>query len=355
MILLFDAKRGFVAEEGLAVEPRLARLAIVHSSGLERLDWALPEPALDEDTAPLPDTKKGLKQQKKEAREQKKIAASRKRALKRQQDFPNAEDADFNPFLCRKAIRDMYAKACQLNKAQEASRDHKVLQYHLVALYKSDLEHLLPEEWLNDNNILLVYEVIEQRFLKDNGLRNQQIKLLSPALVQLLLHYPNASEVEGLLPVSELKKLKFVFIPINFMDDYEDVDLESDNNGDHWALCVLNLLENKLLVYDSMEADDDKLVQELVKRLQLCPSLFRKNSRIDIVNMKCAQQDNFDDCGVYVVMITCYLMRVLLGDEDVDYRVNLDISKVRFNALEGRRLMMEMVFRLAANLGKKGE
>lgn len=353
MLLLFDPHRGYVAEEGEVLEPRLTRLGIVHSSGLDRLDWGLPEPETVEFSAPVPETKKGLKQQRKEAREEKKLAASRRRAAKRQQEMSVSENTDFNPFVCRKAIKDLFMKTCQLKPDLEASRDHKVLQYHLVALYKSDLEHLMPGEWLNDNNILLVYELVEQTFLNVGDLRSQQITLLLPALVHLILHYPNASAVEALLPVSELKKLKFVFIPVNFLDDY-DVDLESDNNGDHWALCVLNLIENKLLVYDSMETeDDDKLVKELVKRLQFCPSLFRKNSKIDIVRMKCAQQDNFDDCGVYVVMVTCYLMRVLLGDDDDGYRVNLDISNVRFNALEGRRLMMEIVFRLAATAANK--
>ena len=44
-----------------------------------------------------------------------------------------------------------------------------------------------------------------------------------------------------------------------------DVDLEDANNGDHWSLGVLSLLDNTLYVYDSMQMNDDKISEIQLK------------------------------------------------------------------------------------------
>ena len=65
-----------------------------------------------------------------------------------------------------------------------------------------------------------------------------------------------------------------MYVPVNYIDDVESTDLEDNNNGDHWFLCVLNILEGKLLVYDSMvsDDDDDSLLEEWGKRVCALPS-----------------------------------------------------------------------------------
>ena len=61
--------------------------------------------------------------------------------------------------------------------------------------------------------------------------------------------------------------------------------------------------------------------------------------------MKCAQQDNFDDCGVYVIMFTCLLVSLLLSGEPTLF----DLANVRLDGLQGRLSIMELVHRIATS------
>lgn len=155
------------------------------------------------------------------------------------------------------------------------------------------------------------------------------------------MHFPD--DVESLLPVDELKSLKLIFLPINFIDEM-DVDLEDANNGDHWSLGVLSLLDNTLYVYDSMQIDDDEIseiqLKKLVQKLQSCNTIV--HGKLKLRHLKCDQQQNFDDCGVYVIMITCYLINQLLHQDEM----SLDISRVKFNPLDARLYIMKLISRL---------
>ena len=123
-----------------------------------------------------------------------------------------------------------------------------------------------------------------------------------------------------------------------------DVDLEDANNGDHWSLGVLSLLDDTLYVYDSMQIDDDEIseiqLKKLVQKLQSCNTIV--HGKLKLRHLKCDQQQNFDDCGVYVIMITCYLINQLLHQDEM----SLDISRVKFNPLDARLHIMKLISRL---------
>lgn len=141
----------------------------------------------------------------------KKINASRRRKLKREQELDNKGESkfpDFKPYLAKQELKALFSSIVK-STCQNSKADAKILQYHSIALYKSDLEHILPGEWLNDNNISLIYELIIQIFIKHGRKFSNQIQLLFPSLIQLLMHFPD--DVESLLPVDELKSLKLIF------------------------------------------------------------------------------------------------------------------------------------------------
>lgn len=327
------------------------------TNGLQELPWDLylPEERDGDESdgenkgktrSPTPSSppKKLSKLEKREARQAKKVNATRRRKLKRDQELAsNGVDPkipEFKPFLAKRELRTLFNQIVE-EKCESGKADSKILQYHSIALYKSDLEYILPGEWLNDNNISLIYEFIMQMFIKSGRTFSNQIQLLFPSVIQLLTHFPD--DVEALLPVDDLKKLKFIFLPLNFIDD-EDYDLEDANNGDHWALGVLCLMNNTLYVYDSMQIDDDDAtdaqLKNLAKKLQSCKSFVHGKIKVQILN--CDQQQNFDDCGVYVIMITCYLISQLLFQDEM----SLDISNVKFNPLDARLYIMKLVSRL---------
>lgn len=319
------------------------------NNGLQTLPWDLYLPEETDDLLLASDntstsTPKPLtKQEKREAKQLKKINASRRRKLKREQELDNKGESkfpDFKPYLAKQELKALFSSIVK-STCQNSKADAKILQYHSIALYKSDLEHILPGEWLNDNNISLIYELIIQIFIKHGRKFSNQIQLLFPSLIQLLMHFPD--DVESLLPIDELKSLKLIFLPINFIDEM-DVDLEDANNGDHWSLGVLSLLDNTLYVYDSMQIDDDEIseiqLKKLVQKLQSCNTIV--HGKLKVRHLKCDQQQNFDDCGVYVIMITCYLINQLLHQDEM----SLDISRVKFNPLDARLYIMKLISRL---------
>lgn len=319
------------------------------NNGLQTLPWDLYLPEETDDLLLASDntstsTPKPLtKQEKREAKQLKKINASRRRKLKREQELDNKGESkfpDFKPYLAKQELKALFSSIVK-STCQNSKADAKILQYHSIALYKSDLEHILPGEWLNDNNISLIYELIIQIFIKHGRKFSNQIQLLFPSLIQLLMHFPD--DVESLLPIDELKSLKLIFLPINFIDEM-DVDLEDANNGDHWSLGVLSLLDNTLYVYDSMQIDDDEIseiqLKKLVQKLQSCNTIV--HGKLKVRHLKCDQQQNFDDCGVYVIMITCYLINQLLHQDEM----SLDISRVKFNPLDARLHIMKLISRL---------
>ncbi|EMG50479.1 Ubiquitin-like-specific protease, putative [Candida maltosa Xu316] len=315
--IIYDEHKGYCLTNEDAIESETT-----FTNGLEELPWDIYLPDIDDENDPPTPTvtpKKISKSEKREAKQMKKINASRRRKMQREQELDtngtSVKVPEFRPFLAKRELKSLF-NSIILNTCEDPKKDSKILQYHSIALYKSDLEHILPGEWLNDNNISLIYELISNIFIKNGRTLSNQIQLLFPSVIQLMMHLPD--DVEGFLPVDDLKKSKFIFLPINFIDE-DDVDLEDANNGDHWALGVLSLLDNTLYFYDSMQIDDDEVTEKQLKnlanKLQSCKSFV--HGKIKICVLKCDQQRNFDDCGVYVIMISCYLINQLLHKDEV--------------------------------------
>uniref|UniRef100_A0A0L0NTB1 Ubiquitin-like protease family profile domain-containing protein n=1 Tax=Candidozyma auris TaxID=498019 RepID=A0A0L0NTB1_CANAR len=323
----------------------------VATNGFDRLNWDVHLDPKDEEaeassgTEEAAEPKKLSRKMKKELKLQKKANARRLRLAKRGISEAVLENTGFNEYTAKQEIKRIHNRIVSRMPLQGVS-DFKVFHYESIAFYKSDVDHLVPGEWLNDNNIALVYELLTKYFLKETPF-GHEVLLLYPSLVQLFLHYPSVEEVASILPQKELSKLKLVFIPFNFVDSM--IDLEDANNGDHWALCVLSIMEKRLYVFDSMSSEDDHedemLLRQLAKRLQ--SAIFKPKDTLSVMKMPCDQQDNFDDCGVFCIMFTVYLVAQVISGEPID----IDIRDVNFNALSGRLFMMELVKRLSEKDG----
>lgn len=347
--------------KGLCFSPeKHPERSLVHSDGLDQFDWELVLPEVEISPPPteaaedLP--KKKGKEARKERKEMKKhrktspIAAVAHAKLARAglTSSSSSDVEDFNPYVAKKRLTSLHF---QISKTVLGDGDTKLFKFELVDIYKSDVDYLLPEEWLNDNNISFVYEMLITYFLKPHDF-GFHIHLFFPALTQLFLHYPIEEDLQGMLPMKDLAKLKVVFLPFNFIDSDDYVDLEDANNGDHWALCVLSIPERKLYVYDSMAFEgenDDALLHKLSLRLQ--KTLFKPNEKITMLKMKCDQQQNFDDCGVFLIMFSCYLIAKLLSEEPTD----LGLANVKFNPMLGRMKIMEIIYKLALEAQRNKE
>lgn len=208
-------------------------------------------------------------------------------------------------------IKRLYHRLCK----HVGHSDVKLLHYHSVSFYASDLKYVLPGEWINDNIICLVFEYLSQIYLQNT----KEISLIYPSIIQLVL-YSDA----GIITKDDFPNAKFIFLPIN---DSEE--------GDHWFLGLLDLLQSKLFIYDSMISDNSELIKKLVHKLQKAGIV---SGKVKVVVINCQQQGNSDDCGIYLIMITCYLVNMMMTEP-----INFDIAKVRFSSLRGRWDIMRLV------------
>ncbi len=75
------------------------------------------------------------------------------------------------------------------------SHHDRILDYHDTSLYKEDIFNLRDDQWLNDNNLSFVYELLEIKQLSKSERTNYgnypgPIVLLRPSMVYLLAHSP---------------------------------------------------------------------------------------------------------------------------------------------------------------------
>lgn len=336
MPVVIDPHKGicFVAE---------AALPSFFSCGLDQLDWdshISPAPEPSPVVENVPQTRKQRKQEKKQA-----VAARRRR--QRLESLGGSEGKSERKTRLSDAAASQRLSNLRLSLNKRAI-DDVVATIGLIKLFRSDIELLMPEQWLNDNNIAFVYEALWTHFLRPHEF-GSHVYLMYPALVQILVHYPIESEIKEILPLQPLLELKLVFLPFNFVD--ADTFMEDANVGDHWALALLCVPEKTLYIYDSMAVDSDgAFIKRFVERIE--KTIFKRGT-ITVRHMKCAQQDNFDDCGVYVIMFTCILVSLLLSGEPTLF----DLANVRLDGLQGRLSIMELVHRVAtsADTNKEGE
>lgn len=206
----------------------------------------------------------------------------------------------------------------------------KILHYHSIALFKDDLGLLLPGNWLNDNNIAFIFEWLTHTHLAP------RTSLVFPSIVQLLVHFPLLDDLSSLIPT---KDTDYVFLPLNDIEDFQETDLEAVNTGDHWLLCVYSYRSSRLYVYDSADDTNDELLEALAKRIEI----GTKTRKVEITKMVCDQQPNEDDCGVYVLMITCALLKKITDHIENNETQLLDILSLKFDATSARMFMMNLV------------
>lgn len=209
----------------------------------------------------------------------------------------------------------------------------KVLHYQSIAFFKEDLQLLLPGNWLNDNNIALIYEWISHNHLPE------KISLVFPSIVQILVHFPVLDDIASLIPT---KNTDYIFLPLNDTENFEESDLEAANTGEHWLLCVYSCRSSRLYVYDSADDTNDELLTALAKRIEI----GTKTRKVQITKMECDQQPNEDDCGVYVMMITCALINKLNEQIENNETLLLDILNLKFDANAARMYMMNLIKQL---------
>lgn len=298
MAIRFDEYKGFVLDPHLSIH-RPEEL----TTGIDKLPIKSIL-ALNETDGDIVNV--SSKKSKRAERQQQQRVRMSKRKLKQ-----TTKSLDDNPYKVTNEIKKIYSK---YNVKQEI----KLLQYGSVSLYSTDLTQVLPGEWINDNIISIIYEYLNINCL-DTDIMKKSITLMVPSVVQLIA-YTDFDIIEA----KDFKQLKFIFLPINETEE-----------GDHWVLGVLNLLENKFLIYDSMTGDIIDIYSRLLEKFI---KLGIVSNQMQIQQMKIEQQTNFDDCGVYLLMISCYLIHMLINEE-----VNFDLKSIKLDPITGRLHILKLI------------
>lgn len=251
----------------------------------------------------------------------------------------------------RSMARDSKATAAQLAAlhksivAPYASDSDVVVRYRGLPVYVSDVANLLDDSWLNDSNILYVYELLEAVQLPRLAARAAHLAyakplhpctvvLLPPLMVFLLMH-SQASLLVGVVPA--LEKALFVFLPVN---DNEDVGVAE--GGSHWLLVVVCMAERRALVVDTQAGANARESADAVRAVERYLQSAGETVQFKVETMPCFQQENGSDCGILVCQLTAVMVERLLSVGEGE-RVDMRVGGVEVDANAGRLWIMEVV------------
>ncbi|KAL1227234.1 Protein SHQ1 [Trichinella pseudospiralis] len=172
-----------------------------------------------------------------------------------------------------------------MNKA-----DPVVLTYYDVSLRQSDVELLKGRNWLNDQILSFCFEYFTQVVFPDFA---DSVAFIEPAVIHWIKLDSDTDSLHEVLPW--LKK-SLLLIPVNDSDS-------AAGGGHHWSLLVYRKEQEKFEYYNS------SLYSNLIGVKGLANKIFRlvhyKEENIpsaEVVEIPCAKQINYYDCGLYVII-----------------------------------------------------
>lgn len=198
-------------------------------------------------------------------------------------------------------------------------------RHDLDCYLNSDDWHSL-DGWLTDNVIQFACEVIEKNCLLEAS--RGDIHMLHPTAC--LLARTNPKDV---LEHFNFDKKSWIFCPVNNAS-------QSGTGGDHWSLLIISNETNISYYLDSMLGSNYNIEHPTVS-LRIAKEM--NDSICDFLHIKrelhiipCAQQTNFSDCGVYVVLYILWVCTFIL---------NNDASWIEKGVKDKKFLQMASIFR----------
>ena len=206
-----------------------------------------------------------------------------------------------------------------------------VLNYHNRLLRKSDLLLLEKGCWLNDNIIAFYFEYLERTFQSQF---NAKVTFLNPSTSQMA-KFMSCEDLSSMLEGLNLSSADFSFIAVN-----DNISAE-DPGGSHWSLLFFDRGNKKFSHFDSFDKSNAASAEVLVnnfKHILACPDSVT-------IHVKCPQQANCYDCGVFVISYTDFLSRTLLG---IEHRP-IDEVVTQGSVEEQRKRIIDLIHSLAIN------
>ncbi|GMF00207.1 unnamed protein product [[Candida] boidinii] len=238
-------------------------------------------------------------------------------------------------------LKQIYKEILKIIENKNISNNNNIATIEDISLNKEDLYNFLEDEWLNDNNIAFIYElllkyqinpILNKKYKFPNKeLVENTIHLLMPTFTFLLMHSTDPNLLKGVLP--PIEKSKFIFLPVN-----DNEDLGVGEGGSHWSLLLISLVDNTAIIYDSMLLANETETLRLIKNLEVYLGVKLKVINDD----QTPQQINGNDCGLLVIINSIILLNRILNVPNDTY-LNLNLHNLLVNAVDGRLFIMNLV------------
>ncbi|CAK7245311.1 MAG: hypothetical protein STHCBS139747_006887 [Sporothrix thermara] len=226
-------------------------------------------------------------------------------------------------------------RSTQLTLEQNASKTY--LSYHAVTLTYEDVR-VLRNGWLTDNNITFWEEYLEREVLPKYP--QARIALLRASLTLILMAADNIDSARKALP--DFRTTTHIFLPIS-----DAKDLSRSESGSHWSLLLVSVIDGVAFHYDSMHTSNLREARNVAARMAMLLGRPLRFRHIDDT----PQQDNGNDCGVFVCVLMRFLLVKRLLNAHAREKVSMSLGGKMIDAQGGRKEML----RIIENLRREGE
>jgi sentrin-specific protease 8 len=165
-----------------------------------------------------------------------------------------------------------------------------------------------------------------------------RICLLRPSMTYLLMRNDPAS-IRSALP--DMTKVTHIFLPIN------DAVSRTQPDGSHWSLLLVSKIDGVSFHYDSLggaNAGEGARASDRMAALLGMPLRFQNIT-------DCPQQENGNDCGVFVCILMRHLLVKRLLNANAREKVSMSMSNKMIDASGARKEMIKII----ESLRKEGE
>ena len=209
-------------------------------------------------------------------------------------------------------------------------QDKIVLSYHDCLLRQSDIDLLLGPNWINDSLIGFYYEYLEKNL---ESSKSSEILYASPELTQLI-KLTDPSQISIFLEPLDASEKKFIFFPLN------NCERRDSTGGSHWSLLVFSKVENTFFHFDSFKRSNEGIARDFARNLG---TYFLRKELGKFVETDCPQQENYFDCGLFVMCITDVLTEYVLNNSKMK---GYNLENVKNMVMEKRKSLLELIEKL---------
>lgn len=160
------------------------------------------------------------------------------------------------------------------------------------------------------------------------------------ATFSLLLMNENIDVARRQLP--DFRNITHIFLPVSDAKDFGVAEA-----GSHWSLLLVSVIDGVAFHYDSMGTANIREARNATARMAVLLGTPLRFRHIDDT----PQQDNGNDCGVFVCVLMRFLLVKRLLNAHAREKVSMSLGGKMIDAAGGRKEML----RIIENLRREGE